>query len=401
MFLNKQRFFQQHFFIYLLVVCCLIALCPGSTYAAPCTKGYSVILTGVGSSKMQTIKALRALTGLGLRDAKDLVEAIPAVVGRSLVKEEAIRLQMGLEEAGARVRIECTTKRPVHPLPPPPPPDMKPPKVSIETDTILVKTVGDRLRVRGRAEDNDKVASITIYAQGRSVKTCAAWECWYGEEVSQPGPRRYYAVALDRAGNRATSSPLEFMVHASTKPGPSLNLRTDPFHPTTNDRVRFIARAAHSRGVRDITFYIAGRPVHTCRANSCEYKGGPYPAGNLIWRVSARSRDGGETYGSDNMLTVKAAPTAGRCTIAGKAYGSGAAAAPAFFVNLYGPNVMNKYRQTKSFASDGRYQFDNLPEGRYRLRVDTRGDLPIGVFPSVRTLECRGSGPRNVNFDFR
>lgn len=400
MVLNKLNFVQRILYPLLIVLSLFVFVLPKLAQAQPCT-GYSVILIDFGSNKIQVIKAIRKLTGLDLRDAKEMVEQAPVIVNANLSKVSAFNYLQPLQEAGGSALYACDTGTRLRPAPPPAPIDTKPPRVDIETDTILVKTVGDRIKVRGVAEDNNKVASIIIYAEGRAVKTCAAWECWYGENVNQPGPRKYRAEALDPAGNRGISKTLEFMVHPSSKPGPSLNIRTDPYNPTSKDRVRFIASASHSSGVRDISIHVNGRKMRTCQATKCEYTGGPYKARTVAWRVSARSKDGGETYGSENRLQVKAAPISGQCSISGRAVGSHAAVAPAFFINLYGPNNDRHYRETKSFQSNGRYQFTKLPAGRYLLNVDTRGDTAVGAHPRSRTVECQGAGPKNVNFEFR
>ena len=67
---------------------------------------FDVILEGAGEKKIGVIKVVRAVTGLGLKEAKDLVEAIPAKVKEGISKEDAEKLKKELEEAGATVSIK-------------------------------------------------------------------------------------------------------------------------------------------------------------------------------------------------------------------------------------------------------------------------------------------------------
>lgn len=67
---------------------------------------FDVELTEVGGQKLQVIKAVRGELGLGLKEAKDLVEAAPKVVKEGVSKEEAEALKAKLEEAGAKVTLK-------------------------------------------------------------------------------------------------------------------------------------------------------------------------------------------------------------------------------------------------------------------------------------------------------
>ena len=67
---------------------------------------FTVTLTGFGSNKVTVIKAVRAITGLGLKEAKDLVEAAPSKVKGDVPREEADEVKKQLEEAGASVEIQ-------------------------------------------------------------------------------------------------------------------------------------------------------------------------------------------------------------------------------------------------------------------------------------------------------
>ncbi len=67
---------------------------------------FDVILTEVGSSKVGVIKAVREITGLGLKEAKDLVDGAPKPVKESATKEEADQIKEKLEAAGAKVEVK-------------------------------------------------------------------------------------------------------------------------------------------------------------------------------------------------------------------------------------------------------------------------------------------------------
>jgi large subunit ribosomal protein L7/L12 len=67
---------------------------------------FNVVLASFGANKVSVIKVVREITGLGLKEAKDLVESAPAVVKEAVAKAEADTLQKKLEEAGASVEIK-------------------------------------------------------------------------------------------------------------------------------------------------------------------------------------------------------------------------------------------------------------------------------------------------------
>jgi len=67
---------------------------------------FDVVLTGAGDKKIQVIKVVRAATGLGLKEAKDLVDGAPAAVKEALARDEADKLKAELEEAGASVELK-------------------------------------------------------------------------------------------------------------------------------------------------------------------------------------------------------------------------------------------------------------------------------------------------------
>ncbi|MEJ6673841.1 MAG: 50S ribosomal protein L7/L12 [Alphaproteobacteria bacterium] len=67
---------------------------------------FDAVLTAAGASKINVIKEVRAITGLGLKEAKDLVEAAPKAVKEAVSKDEAEEIKKKLEEAGATVEIK-------------------------------------------------------------------------------------------------------------------------------------------------------------------------------------------------------------------------------------------------------------------------------------------------------
>ena len=73
---------------------------------APEKTEFDVMLSAVGDKKIQVIKVVRAITGLGLKEAKALVDGVPGLVKEGVTKEEAENLKSQLEEAGATVEIK-------------------------------------------------------------------------------------------------------------------------------------------------------------------------------------------------------------------------------------------------------------------------------------------------------
>ena len=79
----------------------------GAAAAAPVEKDeFSVILTGVGDKKIQVIKVVRELTGLGLKEAKDLVDGAPKAVKEGVNKAEAEDVKKKIEEVGGSVELK-------------------------------------------------------------------------------------------------------------------------------------------------------------------------------------------------------------------------------------------------------------------------------------------------------
>ena len=81
----------------------------GAVAAAPVEEEkteFDVILKSAGASKLNVIKAVREITGLGLKDAKDLVESAPKAIKEGVSKEDAAALKTQLEAAGAEVEVK-------------------------------------------------------------------------------------------------------------------------------------------------------------------------------------------------------------------------------------------------------------------------------------------------------
>jgi len=83
-----------------------VAAAPGADGGGPAVEektAFDVVLTGAGQQKIQVIKVVRAITGLGLKEAKDLVDSAPKPVKEGVPQDEADSVKSQLEEAGASV----------------------------------------------------------------------------------------------------------------------------------------------------------------------------------------------------------------------------------------------------------------------------------------------------------
>ena len=85
-----------------------VAAAPGAAAAAPVEEKteFTVVLASAGDKKIEVIKEVRALTGLGLKEAKDLVEGAPKPVKEGVSKDEAEKVKATLEKAGAKVELK-------------------------------------------------------------------------------------------------------------------------------------------------------------------------------------------------------------------------------------------------------------------------------------------------------
>ena len=86
-----------------------VAAAPAAGAAAPAEEEkteFNVVLADFGANKVAVIKEVKAITGLGLKEAKDLVEAAPKAVKEGVSKEDAAKLKAQLEAAGAKVEVK-------------------------------------------------------------------------------------------------------------------------------------------------------------------------------------------------------------------------------------------------------------------------------------------------------
>ncbi|WP_369309660.1 50S ribosomal protein L7/L12 [Providencia rettgeri] len=83
-----------------------VAVAAGPAEAAEEKTEFDVVLASVGGNKVAVIKAVRGATGLGLKEAKDMVESAPATIKEGASKDEAEALKKSLEEAGASVELK-------------------------------------------------------------------------------------------------------------------------------------------------------------------------------------------------------------------------------------------------------------------------------------------------------
>src|ERR1700737_863858 len=86
-----------------------VAAAPGGAQAAAPLEEkteFTVVLAAVGDKKIEVIKEVRAMTGLGLKEAKDLVEGVPKAVKEGVSKDEAAKVKAQLEKAGAKVELK-------------------------------------------------------------------------------------------------------------------------------------------------------------------------------------------------------------------------------------------------------------------------------------------------------
>ena len=84
----------------------VVAVAGAAAPAAEEKTEFDVVLTGFGDKKLNVIKAVREITGLGLKEAKDMVEGCPKAVKEGVAKDEADKIKAALEEAGATVEVK-------------------------------------------------------------------------------------------------------------------------------------------------------------------------------------------------------------------------------------------------------------------------------------------------------
>lgn len=99
---------EEKFGVSAAAVAVAAAPAAGGAAAAPAEEQteFNVIMTSFGDNKVNVIKVIRAVTGLGLKEAKDMVEGVPATVKEAVSKEDAANIKKQLEEAGAKVEVK-------------------------------------------------------------------------------------------------------------------------------------------------------------------------------------------------------------------------------------------------------------------------------------------------------
>ena len=83
-----------------------VMMAAGPAAAAEVKEDFDVIMTSFGENKVNVIKAIRTITGLGLKEAKDMTEGVPSTVKEAAPKAEAETIKKQLEEAGAKVELK-------------------------------------------------------------------------------------------------------------------------------------------------------------------------------------------------------------------------------------------------------------------------------------------------------
>jgi large subunit ribosomal protein L7/L12 len=101
--------FEERYGVTAAAPVAIAAVAPGAAAAAPAAEektSFDVVLSAAGDKKIQVIKVVRELTGLGLKEAKDLVDSAPKPVKTGVSKEEADSIKAKLEEQGATVEVK-------------------------------------------------------------------------------------------------------------------------------------------------------------------------------------------------------------------------------------------------------------------------------------------------------
>lgn len=97
---------EEHWGVSAAAPVAMVAAAPGASAAAEEKTEFDVVLTDVGASKIGVIKAVREITGLGLTEAKAIVEAAPKAIKEAVSKEDAQKFKEKLEAAGAKVELK-------------------------------------------------------------------------------------------------------------------------------------------------------------------------------------------------------------------------------------------------------------------------------------------------------
>lgn len=186
---------------------------------------------------------------------------------------------------------------------------------------------------------------------------------------------------------------------ASNSIPPSITSRVSPSTPSTNDRIKFSARASHPDGIKSLAFYIGAKKVHSCDSNACEFEYGPVNNGTYNWYALATSKSGISNEQRTYQLVVSRARAA-TCLISGAATGPSANLALSYRVTLVGRGDQVGFRTSSAFR-DLKYAFNNIPKGEYTLSIDTQSDPSVLWSPRAPLIKCGAQAEIQQNFDFR
>jgi len=107
---NLVKALEEHYGVSAAAAAVPMAVMPGAAGAGEAAAEeqteFDVVLTAIGDKKINVIKAVREVTSLGLKDAKDLVESAPATVKEAVSKDEAAGIKSKFEDAGAQVELK-------------------------------------------------------------------------------------------------------------------------------------------------------------------------------------------------------------------------------------------------------------------------------------------------------
>jgi len=107
---NLVKALEEHYGVSAAAAAVPMAAMPGAAGAGEAAAEeqteFDVVLTAIGDKKINVIKAVREVTSLGLKDAKDLVESAPATVKEAVSKDEAAEIKSKFEDAGAQVELK-------------------------------------------------------------------------------------------------------------------------------------------------------------------------------------------------------------------------------------------------------------------------------------------------------
>ena len=107
---NLVKALEEHYGVSAAAAAVPMAAMPGAAGAGEAAveeqTEFDVVLTAIGDKKINVIKAVREVTSLGLKDAKDLVESAPATVKEAVSKDEAAEIKSKFEDAGAQVELK-------------------------------------------------------------------------------------------------------------------------------------------------------------------------------------------------------------------------------------------------------------------------------------------------------